>query len=182
MTKILLFGAGKSATCLIQYLVRETATRGWQLVVAESNLALARSKIGEAAHAQAVALQVEDEPQRDALIRNADIVISLLPPALHFLVAGACIHWKKDLLTASYLDDRIKALEPAIREKGLLFLCEMGLDPGIDHMSAMELIHRITPAKKERSFPSGRIPAVSFRPKATTTPGDTRSVGTPAMW
>jgi len=143
MKKILLFGAGKSATCLIQYLVRATAARDWQLVVAESNLSLVQSKIGPATHARAAVLQVEDEGQRDALIREADIVISLLPPALHYLVAGSCIRWKKNLLTASYLDDKIRALEPAIREQGLLFICEMGLDPGIDHMSAMELIHRI---------------------------------------
>src|SRR5450631_1882763 len=144
MKKILLFGAGKSATCLIHYLVRETAARGWLLVVAETNLSLAESKIGSAApHAKATALQVEDEQAREALVRDADIVISLLPPALHFLVAASCIRCRKDLLTASYLDEKIKALEPAIRAEGLLFLCEMGLDPGIDHMSAMQLIHRI---------------------------------------
>ena len=149
MTKILLFGAGKSATCLIRYLIRETASRGWELVVAESNLSLAQSKVGTAFHAKAVAIQVENEPERDALINDAAIVISLLPPALHYLVAVSCVKWGKDLLTASYLDESIKALEPAIREKGLLFIGEMGLDPGIDHMSAMQLIHRIR-AKKGR--------------------------------
>ncbi|MES1249098.1 MAG: saccharopine dehydrogenase C-terminal domain-containing protein, partial [Chitinophaga rupis] len=143
MTKILLFGAGKSATCLIRYLVRETASRGWELIVAESNLSLAQSKVGTDSHAKAVAIQVENEPERDALIQDAAIVISLLPPALHYLVAVSCVKWGKDLLTASYLDKSIKALEPAIREKGLLFIGEMGLDPGIDHMSAMQFIHRI---------------------------------------
>ncbi|HWK06695.1 MAG TPA: saccharopine dehydrogenase C-terminal domain-containing protein [Puia sp.] len=147
MKKILLFGAGKSATCLIRYLIRETALRGWQLVVAENNLVLAQSKIGNAPRATAVALQVEDEPERENLIREADIVISLLPPALHFLVAVSCVKWSKDLLTASYLDDNLKALEPALLEKGLLFIGEMGLDPGIDHMSAMQLIHRIRQKK-----------------------------------
>ena len=109
----------------------------------------ARSKIGAADTTRilAVALQVEDEQAREMLVRDADLVISMLPPALHFLVARSCITWNKDLLTASYLDDAIKALEPAIREKGLLFLCEMGLDPGIDHMSAMQLIHKIRQEK-----------------------------------
>lgn len=143
MKKILLFGAGKSATCLIRYLVRETASRGWELVVAENNLQLARSKVGDAAHAKAVLVAVENELERELLIREADIVISLLPPAFHFLVAVSCVKWEKNLLTASYLDDNIKSLEPALREKGLFFLGEMGLDPGIDHMSAMQLIHRI---------------------------------------
>jgi saccharopine dehydrogenase-like NADP-dependent oxidoreductase len=143
MKKILLFGAGKSATCLIRYLVRETGSRGWQLVVAEVNLSLAESKIGAVSHARAVTLRVEDEQEREDLVSEADIIISLLPPSLHFLVAMSCVKCKKNLLTASYLDDKIKALEPAIRENGLLFVGEMGLDPGIDHMSAMQLIHRI---------------------------------------
>jgi saccharopine dehydrogenase-like NADP-dependent oxidoreductase len=86
---------------------------------------------------------VEDAEQRKELIRDASIVISLLPPALHFLVAQDCIEFGKNLLTASYLDEKIKNLSPAIEKKHLLFLCEMGLDPGIDHMSAMELIGRI---------------------------------------
>ncbi len=145
MKKILLFGAGKSATCLINYLIELTGTRDWQLIVADSNLSLARSKTGaeDTERVKAVALQVEDEQAREGLVRGADLVISLLPASLHFLLARSCITWKKDLLTASYLDDNIKALEPAIRQNGLLFLCEMGLDPGIDHMSAMQLIHGI---------------------------------------
>ncbi|HWB94433.1 MAG TPA: saccharopine dehydrogenase C-terminal domain-containing protein [Puia sp.] len=143
MKKLLLFGAGKSATDLIRYLIDVTAARGWQLVVAENNLALAQSKIGEAPQARAVALDVSHEVQRDALVAEADIVISLLPPALHYLVALSCVRRRKNLLTASYLDEAIRALEPDIRGNGLLFLCEMGLDPGIDHMSALQLIRHI---------------------------------------
>jgi saccharopine dehydrogenase-like NADP-dependent oxidoreductase len=147
MKKILLFGAGKSATCLIRYLLTEMASRHWQLTVAESNLSLAQSKIGNAPHARAVAIQVENTEDREALIRDADMVISLLPPALHILVAGSCIQCGKNLLTASYLDDKIKSLEKEILDNKLLFICEMGLDPGIDHMSAMQLIHRIKEEK-----------------------------------
>jgi saccharopine dehydrogenase (NADP+, L-glutamate forming) len=143
MKHILLFGAGKSATSLIRYLIDIAVGRDWSLTIAESNLALAESKIGAAPFARAVHLQVEDEAERDNLVRQADIVISLLPPALHFLVAGSCLKEKKHLLTASYVDDRIRSLEPAIRDNGLLFLCEMGLDPGIDHMSAMQIIAQI---------------------------------------
>lgn len=143
MKKLLLFGAGKSATSLIRYLIDVTAVRGWRLIVAENNLALARSKVGNVPQARAVALDVSRETERDALVSEADIVISLLPPALHYLVAVSCVRFGKNLLTASYLDDAIRTLEPAIREKGLLFLCEMGLDPGIDHMSALQLIRRI---------------------------------------
>ena len=143
MKKILLFGAGKSATSLIRYLLGITAARGWQLVVAENNLALAESKLGAAPQARAIAVDVSREPECDALVAEADIVISLLPPSLHHLVARSCVNKNKNLLTASYVDDAIRSLEPEIRDKGLLFLGEMGLDPGIDHMSALQLIRHI---------------------------------------
>ena len=143
MQQLLLFGAGKSATSLIRYLIGIAAGRDWRLIVAESNLALARSKIGDAPHARAVQVDVAGDDERNALVSQADIVISLLPPALHFLVARSCIAAKKNLLTASYVDEKIRALEPEIRNNGLLFLCEMGLDPGIDHMSALQLISAI---------------------------------------
>ncbi len=143
MKKILLFGAGKSATSLIRFLIDTCRTRDWRLVVAETNPSLALSKIGGAPQARVAALDVGDEAARDALVRDADIVISLLPPSLHYLVALSCLRNDKNLLTASYLDASIKALEPEIRAKGLFFLCEMGLDPGIDHMSALHLIREI---------------------------------------
>ena len=143
MKQILLFGAGKSATSLIRYLVHLTATRQWQLVVAESSLALAESKLKNAPYTRAVELRVENEEARTALIQQADIVISLLPPALHYQIALSCLAAGKHLLTASYVDPALHALERQIGDSGLLFLCEMGLDPGIDHMSAMQMISAI---------------------------------------
>ena len=143
MKKILLFGAGKSATSLIHYLIYICVARDWRLTVAETNLELALSKIGHAPQATAVRLDADDETARDALVAGADIVISLLPPSLHYQVALTCLKNNKHLLTASYLDAAIRALEPAIRQKGLLFLGEMGLDPGLDHMSALQLIRQI---------------------------------------
>jgi saccharopine dehydrogenase-like NADP-dependent oxidoreductase len=143
MKQIVLFGAGKSATCLIDYLIKETEQNNWQLTVVDGNLELAQSKTSNAIHARAVSINVENDGERQPLVGAADIVISLLPPALHFLVASDCAQMNKNMLTASYVDDKIKSLEEAVNKKGLLFLCEMGLDPGIDHMSAMELIHRI---------------------------------------
>ncbi|MFM2363703.1 MAG: hypothetical protein RLZZ316_2605 [Bacteroidota bacterium] len=141
--QIVLFGAGKSATCLIDYLLQEAAQNNWMIVVADANEAAARQKIGNNPSAKAIATDVTQASQRQTLIENASIVISLLPPALHLLVAKDCITYNKNLLTASYVDDNMRALEKDIQQKGLLFLCEMGLDPGIDHMSAMELLHRI---------------------------------------
>ncbi len=143
MKKILLFGAGKSATCLIDYLVKELGKNNWHLIVCDADLNLANSKINNAENAQAVSINVENEDSRKQLVRSADIVVSMLPPTLHFLIAKDCVEFSKNLLTASYVDENIKSLEKEITDKKLLFLCEMGLDPGIDHMSAMKLIHTI---------------------------------------
>ncbi|MGN6491617.1 MAG: saccharopine dehydrogenase C-terminal domain-containing protein [Agriterribacter sp.] len=143
MKKILVFGAGKSATSLIEYLVAQCTQQQWQLVVADANLPLAQAKIGNASCARAVLFDMSDELLRNQLITESDLVISMLPPALHFVVAQNCIAAQKHLLTASYVDDAIRKLTPVIAEKDLLFLCEMGLDPGIDHMSAMQMIHGI---------------------------------------
>jgi saccharopine dehydrogenase-like NADP-dependent oxidoreductase len=150
MKEILLFGAGKSATSLIQYLITVATERDWRLVVAENNLPLAESKIGGAPCARAVAVNVAQDEQRDALVARADIVISLLPPALHYQVALSCLKARRNLLTASYVDESIRGLALAVRENGLLFLCEMGLDPGIDHMSALHLIGEIKAAGCDR--------------------------------
>lgn len=155
MKSILLFGAGKSATVLIEYLVNLATEKQYSVVVADSNEANARAKTGDHPLVKPVGVQVEDEAARRALIQQSDVVISLLPPTLHYLVAVDCLAFGKHLLTASYVDDKIRALKDQIEEKNLLFLCEMGLDPGIDHMSAMQLIHRIhAQGGKIKSFKS----------------------------
>lgn len=143
MNSILLFGAGKSATVLIDYLVKETPANGWLLTIADANKEVILEKTGNSPHARAVQLDITNEAERQKLIRNADVVISLMPPSLHFLIAKDCVQFEKHLLTASYVDDNIKSLQKDIEAKNLLFLCEMGLDPGIDHMSAMKLIEDI---------------------------------------
>ncbi|HMR93161.1 MAG TPA: saccharopine dehydrogenase C-terminal domain-containing protein [Chitinophagaceae bacterium] len=143
MKKILLFGAGKSATVLIDYLLEQAAGRHWQLIVADTNPELAEQKIRGSAYGKAIAANVTDEAERSRLVSEADLVISMLPAFLHALVAEDCIRYAKNLLTASYADEGLKNKAAAIKEKGILFLCEMGLDPGIDHMSAMQLIHAI---------------------------------------
>ena len=152
-THILVFGAGKSSTVLIDYLKRETRHRQWTLTVADADLQTVLQKLGTESHTHAVQLDILDREKRQELINSADVVISLMPPALHYHVAIDCLALKKHLLTASYVDDKIKALQQEIADQGLLFLCEMGLDPGIDHMSAMQLIHSIKmKGGKIRSF------------------------------
>ena len=112
-------------------------------MVADADLALAKTKLQNSKRDSAISIDVRDAEQRILNIRKADIVISLLPPSLHFLVAKDCVALKKNLLTASYLDDKMESLREEIKNNDLLFLCEMGLDPGIDHMSAKKLIDEI---------------------------------------
>lgn len=143
MKQVLLFGAGKSATVLIDYLLSQARQENWELTVADASLQLATEKLKGSAYGRAVSLDVTDTARREELVQQADIVISMLPPVLHREVAKDCIRFSRHLLTASYVDGDLKQMAGEIREKGLLFLCEMGLDPGIDHMSAMQLIDTI---------------------------------------
>ena len=146
MKTILLFGAGKSATVLIDYLIAEAEKNEWNLLIADANKEAILAKTNHSPFAEAIQLDITDDVHRPSLVAIADIVISMMPPALHFLIAKDCVQYSKHLLTASYLDEPIKGLQKEIEERKLLFLCEMGLDPGIDHMSAMKIIDGIKAA------------------------------------
>lgn len=146
MTKqahILVFGAGKSATVLIDFLKKTITQNNWLLTVADSNLATVLAKLDGHPGSTGLQINIEDQEARKSLVKTASIVISMMPPSLHYLIAEDCLEFGVNLLTASYLDEKTKALSQEIEEKGLLFLYEMGLDPGIDHMSAMQIIHEI---------------------------------------
>lgn len=140
---ILLFGAGKSASVLINYFKSLILEKNWFLTVVDSNLETVIQKTNHHPNIYPVCMDIMNDEERHALITKADIVISLMPPALHFLIAKDCLQTRKHLLTASYIDASIEAMKDDIANAGLLFLCEMGLDPGIDHMSAMKLVHEI---------------------------------------
>jgi saccharopine dehydrogenase-like NADP-dependent oxidoreductase len=143
LKQILLFGAGKSAGALIEQLLKDAFENGWKLVVVDSNAVLIQEKLQNHSSGNAVVMDILDADLRFNLIDQSDLVISLLPPHLHLLVAKDCLKASKNLLTASYIDDEMRCLEQEINEKGLLFLCEMGLDPGIDHMSIMDILEKI---------------------------------------
>jgi len=143
MKHILLFGAGKSATVLIDYLKMTAIEKKWKVTVADNNFQAIQSKVGNHDLVHSVQVNILHDEERKALVQQADVVISLMPPTLHYLIAMDCILYKKHLLTASYVDEKIKNEELQIKENGLLFLYEMGLDPGIDHMSALQIIHQI---------------------------------------
>ena len=141
--QILILGAGKSATVLIHYLQQKAVENNWYIVLADGDKNLSETKWNNAQNGHAVGFDIEDASIRNSYIKESDVVVSMLPAFLHFLVAKDCVQQTKPLFTASYVDDNMKSLEADLKAKNLLFLCEMGLDPGIDHMSAMELIHRI---------------------------------------
>ena len=177
---IVVFGAGKSATVLIAYLGRICNEKNWIGTIADRDLQSLEQKIAGFPSLKANALNIENETERQGLIKTADIVISLLPPGLHFWVAQDCVALRKNLLTASYLDAQIKSLEPAIKEAGLLFIGEMGLDPGIDHMSAMQIIEEIK--EKGGSIHSFKSHCGGLiAPESTTIPGIIKSAGTPGI-
>jgi saccharopine dehydrogenase-like NADP-dependent oxidoreductase len=143
MKTILLLGAGKSSGTLIQYLLNNSISDGFILKVGDLSIAAAQNKVNNHPNAIAFEFSITNVDQRENEIQNADLVISLLPPALHILAAHDCVRFKKNLVTASYVSEEIQSLNQQAIESDILLLNECGLDPGIDHMSAMEIIHRI---------------------------------------
>jgi len=140
---ILIIGAGKSATVLIQYLQQKAVENDWYILLADGDEAIAKNKWNNAPNGTALGIDIENNLDRQNLVQKADIVVSMMPAQLHFLMAKDCLHFGKPLFTASYVDDNMRSIASEIEAKQLLFLCEMGLDPGIDHMSAMAIIDEI---------------------------------------
>lgn len=155
MPTILLFGAGKSAISLIDYLADSCGDGLRKLLVADLDLAMAASKLKGRPYTESVPVDLEQEDSRQALIRQADVVISMLPAGLHPILAADCLKLGVHFFTASYESEALRAMKQEIEAKGLLFLNECGLDPGIDHLSALKIIHEAQ-AKGEiiRSFKS----------------------------
>lgn len=143
MKSILILGAGRSSTTLINYLIKAAEEHGWMVTVADTDLDIALSKTEHSKNALGVQLDVNDVAKRQDLIRDKNVVVSLLPAFLHPIVAKDCLEFSKHLVTASYLNEDIRSMEQEALAKGLLFMGEMGLDPGIDHMSAMQKINEI---------------------------------------
>jgi saccharopine dehydrogenase-like NADP-dependent oxidoreductase len=143
MRKILIIGAGRSASSLIQYLLNKSVEEDLQLIIGDLSLESAQNKTINHPNATAISLDVLDKTQRKEAIQKADIVISMLPAHLHIEVARDCIVYKKNMVTASYISDAMQELDVLAKENNLIFMNEIGLDPGIDHMSAMKVIHEI---------------------------------------
>jgi saccharopine dehydrogenase-like NADP-dependent oxidoreductase len=111
--------------------------------VGDFDLQAAENRIHGHPHGMAFKFDVFDDDQRTTEVRAADIVISMLPARMHFLVAKTCVQFKKNMVTASYVSKEVKQFHEEAKVSGILLLNELGLDPGIDHMSAMQIIHHI---------------------------------------
>ena len=161
MKNILLLGAGKSSHVLIKYMLSNAASNGWHITVADISVEAAQSNVGTHNCGKATALDITNAEQREHAIASSHLVISLLPPTLHLLAAKDCLRFNKHLVTASYVSPEMKALHKDALGSGLVFLNECGLDPGIDHMSAMKIIDRVLDAGGKimefRSYTGGLI-------------------------
>ncbi len=143
MKKILILGAGLSSSSLIKYLLDHSIEYNWNIRVGDMSIDIAKKKIANHANGEAIKFDVFNEQQRIEEINNADVVISMLPARFHRLVAEKCVEYGKHMITASYVSQEVKALHEEATNKGLLLLNEIGVDPGIDHMSAMKVIDSI---------------------------------------
>ena len=143
MRKILVIGSGKSSSYLIKYLLEKSTTENLLIIVGDISFTHAKNLIGNHENAQAILLDVFDKHSRQDAIKNADIVVSMLPARYHIEVAKDCISFNKNMVTASYISPEMQMLDKAAKDKGLIFMNEIGVDPGIDHMSAMQVIDKI---------------------------------------
>jgi saccharopine dehydrogenase (NADP+, L-glutamate forming) len=143
MKRLLVLGAGRSSSALISYLLRQAAIERWEVVVGDASLSAARERVGNSEFGSAVHFDLNNKDEILKAIRPADVVISLIPPQFHPAIASYCIAAKTHLLTASYVSREMRDLQGAALQNNVLLLNECGLDPGIDHMSAMQLIDKI---------------------------------------
>ena len=143
MRKILIIGAGKSSSYLIKYLLDKTQSENLHITIGDLNVDNAKKLVGRHAQTEVIHLDVFNAKSRTAAVKNADIVVSMLPARFHIEVAKDCIRHKKNMVTASYVSEEMQALDEDAKANGLIFMNEIGVDPGVDHMSAMQVIDQI---------------------------------------
>ncbi len=161
MKKILVLGAGLVAGPLVNYLMDSPEIK---VVLAARDQKKAGLLVGDHPSGTTVSLNMEDVPSLKEMINGVDLVISLLPWTFHPVVANLCLDLNTNFLTASYVKPEMQALDAKVKERGLTFLNEIGVDPGIDHMAAMKTINEIKAAGGEvTSFYSycGGLPAMA---------------------
>jgi saccharopine dehydrogenase-like NADP-dependent oxidoreductase len=143
MNKILILGAGLSSSSLIRYFLINCEKYNWQIRIVDRNFDLVKTKIKGNRRGVALNFNVLDPEERKEEIENADLVISMLPAKFHVEIAKDCIKYKTNLITPSYISEEMKALHYDAEEAGVLIMNEIGVDPGIDHMSAAKIIDEL---------------------------------------
>jgi saccharopine dehydrogenase-like NADP-dependent oxidoreductase len=143
MKRILLLGAGLSASTVIKYLLEQAQENNWQLRVVDQSLDLVKGKLAGHPNGVALSFNALDQNERWEEMKQADLIISMLPARFHLEIAKDCLELKKNLITPSYASPEMNALNEEVKNAGLIFMNEMGVDPGIDHMSAMRIIDSI---------------------------------------
>ncbi len=143
MQNLLIIGAGRSSTALINYILEQARQHNFFITVADADVALAQKKVGNSPNSRAIWLDASKPNDRRDVINRHDVVVSLLPPQMHLEVAQDCITLGKHMVTASYVSKQVFRLGDEARQRALVFMNELGLDPGIDHMSAMQRINQI---------------------------------------
>jgi saccharopine dehydrogenase-like NADP-dependent oxidoreductase len=143
MKNILIIGAGRSSSSLIKYMLDHSAQENWKVTVADVSIGMVKLKTNDHPNSRGIVFDIHNEEQRAEEISKADLVISMLPAFMHMEVANDCIRFKKHLATASYVSKEMAELDNAAKEAGIILLNESGLDPGIDHASAMKIIDEI---------------------------------------
>lgn len=141
--KILVVGAGRTASTLIQYLQKNAEKQNWQITVADQSFDLAKARAGKNKFTRPLKFDVFDDEQRDEEISIADVVVSLLPETLHIHLVKDCLKYKVHLVTASYVSDIMNSFNEQAQKRNVILLNEMGLDPGIDHMETMRIINEV---------------------------------------
>jgi saccharopine dehydrogenase-like NADP-dependent oxidoreductase len=143
MKNILVLGAGLSATTMIKYLLEQSTEHNWKLRIGDQFEELVKQKIKNHPNGEAFVFDVGNATQLNTEVANADVVISFLPARFHIQVAESCIQNSKHMITASYVSPEMKALDAKAKEKNICLWNELGVDPGIDHMSAMKIVDEI---------------------------------------
>ncbi|MCX7954909.1 MAG: saccharopine dehydrogenase NADP-binding domain-containing protein [Bacteroidales bacterium] len=143
MKDILILGAGMSATTMIKYLAERGKENNWNIKVGDKDIEKAKSKFSNSLNLSFISIDVNNESEVETHISNSDIVISYVPAFMHPIVAKYCVKHKKHMVTASYVSKELREMEKDVISNGLIFLNELGVDPGIDHMSAMKIIDQI---------------------------------------
>lgn len=140
---ILVLGAGLSSSSLIRYLLEQSSNYNWKVKVVDRDLELVQQKIAGHKNGEAAVFNAIDSAERKPEIAKSDLVISMLPARFHYDVALDCIELKTNLITPSYISQEMRSLDQKAKDAGIVIMNEIGVDPGLDHMSAMKIIHAV---------------------------------------